>query len=205
MTTRWGARFAMVGALAGCEPAAQVEATDATDTCTTCGTDDTDTPAGGDSAAPTHSGGTLTTPDGDYRYDPDCFIGGRAIPTVYYVQTYTLDGTAVTGTDQMVWVEHPSKGVPVCTISWPVTGTSSPCEEDCDLHLAVHTGDPTTDQCSADRASWGDLFANGDSEWFVWSGTGDEVRVAFSLLDDGYPGTLTDGVLAFVHTQCNGT
>jgi hypothetical protein len=198
MTTRWAARIALVGALAGCRI---FEEPQGDDTCTTC-TDDDSPPTDPESTTPVDTADYFDTPAGEYAYDPDCIIGYDPIPTVYYVHTYTIDGTDVAGTDEMVWVSHPSTGIPVCSFSWPVTGTAAPCDEDCDLHLAVHTGEGTNHGCSEDRASWGDLFASSDSEWFVW--TDDEVRAAFALLDDGYPATFADGVLTFQHTQCNG-
>lgn len=200
MKGRSVACFAMVAALAGCEIFAPKHRGDS---CATC-TNGDDTAGDTDGSPPVDTAEYLATPEGVYAYDPECIVGGEPIPTVYYVHTLTIDGTDVTGTDEMVWVSHPSTGIPVCSFSWPVTGTSGPCTDDCDLQLVVRTGDATNDGCSADRASWGDLFANSDSEWFVWNGTGDDVRVAFSVLDDGYPGTLVDGVLAFQHTQCNG-
>jgi hypothetical protein len=192
----------MVGALAGCDLFLP-EHDERTGSCPTC-SDGGSTPTDADPTSVVDTADSLATPEGVYAYDPECIIGGNPIPTVYYVYDYVIEGTDVTGTQQMVWVSHPSSGIPVCSFSWPVTGTSGPCDEDCDLHLLVRTGDPTNDGCAEDRASWGDLFGNSDFEWFLWSGTGEEVRVAFDVRDDGHPGTLVDGALAFQHTQCNG-
>jgi len=201
MTTKWATRIAMVLLAVGCKKSAPGADSDA---CTTC-TDGEGTPTGEetDTETPSDTADYLATPAGEYRWDPDCWVGSDPLPTVYYVHTYTIDGTAVTGTYEMVWVSHPSTEIPVCSFSWPVTGMSGPCD-DCDQQLLVRTGDGTNNGCAADRDGWDTLFANSDWEWFVY-GTAGDVRVSSDPLDDGYTGTLVAGVLTFVHTQCNGT